>query len=171
MTFAFRRPGFLVAALMLMACNDRNAEERDATTFDARRLVGTWDARFYLDRPLIVGSDSESTKQDVQGELAFLANRSVSQAYPMMESPSANGAFDVDFRPFGFDARSDDETPVAAAGWISADSLEIMLGNPNSDITVRMRGKVAADSIAGTWRVLVSRTGGGGGRFVMVRHR
>jgi hypothetical protein len=28
-----------------------------------------------------------------------------------------------------------------------------------------------ADSIAGTWRVLVSRTGGGGGRFVMVRHR
>jgi hypothetical protein len=110
-------------------------------------------------------------KQDVYGQLALLANRSVSQAYPLMESPSAYGAFDVDFTPFGFDARSNDETPRAVAGWLSLDSLEIILGDPSSDITVRMRGRVRDDSIAGSWRVLVSRTGGGGGRFVMVRHK
>ena len=110
-------------------------------------------------------------KQGVQGELAFLANRSVNRAYPTMDSPAAYGAFDVDFTPFGFDARSDDETPIAAAGWLSPDTTEIILGDPSSDITVRMRGRVTGDSIAGSWRVLVSRTGGGGGRFVMVRHK
>lgn len=171
MIVTVRYSGLVLVAAVLIACNDRSGLEREARTVDTQRLVGTWDARFYLERPLVVGSDSGSTKQHVQGELAFLANRSLSQRYPMMESPSANGAFDVDFTPFGFDARSDDETPVASAGWLSADSLEIMLGDPHNDITVRMRGRVTADSIAGTWRVLVSRTGGGGGRFVMVRHR
>ena len=170
MIFAFRNLGLVVVAAVVIACNERCGLASEARTADTRRLVGTWDARFYLERPLIVGSDS-ATKQHVQGELAFLANRSVSQAYPMLESPSANGAFDVDFTPFGFDARSDDEAPVAAASWLSPDSLEIMLGDPHSDITVRMRGEIMTDSIVGSWRVLLSRTGGGGGRFVMVRHR
>jgi hypothetical protein len=171
MTFAFRSSGFALAAAMLLACNDRSALNRRAQTATTQRLVGTWDAHFHLDRPLVVGSDSDSTKQDVQGELALLANRSVDRAYPTMESPAAYGAFDVDFTPFGFDARSNDETPVAAAGWLSPDSLEIILGDPHSDITVRMRGRIMNDSIVGGWRVLVSRTGGGGGHFLMVRHK
>jgi len=170
MIFAFRNLGLVVVAAVVVGCNERSGLASEARTADTRQLVGTWDARSYLERPLIVGSDS-ATKQHVQGELAFLANRSVSQAYPMLESPSANGAFDVDFTPFGFDARSDDEAPVAAASWLSPDSLEIMLGDPHSDITVRMRGEIMSDSIVGSWRVLLSRTGGGGGRFVMVRHR
>lgn len=171
MTLAFRGSVFVLVAAMLMACNDRSALDRQAQAPRTRRLIGTWDASFHLERPLVIGSDSGSMKQHVQGELAFLANRSVNRAYPTMKSPSAYGAFDVDFTPFGFDARSDDETPVAAAGWLSTDSLEIILGDPHSDITVRMRGLVTGDSIAGSWRVLVSRTGGGGGRFVMVRHK
>jgi hypothetical protein len=110
-------------------------------------------------------------KQEVHGQLALLANRSVNAAYPMIESPSAYGAFDVDFTPFGFDAVSNDETPRAVAGWVSPDSLEIILGDPASDVTVRMHGGVRGDSITGGWRVLVARTGGGGGSFVMVRHK
>lgn len=172
MSFLTRGSGLvLVGVILVAACDDRSASDRQARYGTTQRLIGTWDARFHLDRPLVVGSDSVSMKQDVLGELAFLANRSVNRAYPTMESPAAYGAFDVDFTPFGFDARTDDETPVAAAGWLSADSLEIILGDPQGDITVRMRGGVTADSIAGSWRVLVSRTGGGGGRFVMVRHR
>jgi hypothetical protein len=171
MIYVFRRSGLVLVAMTLIACNDRSGLDQKARTVDTRQLVGTWDARFDLERPLVVRSDSESTKQLVRGELAFLVNRSVSEAYPMLESPSANGAFDVDFAPFGFDVRSDNQTPVAAARWLSPDSLEIILGDPESDITVRMRGKIMTDSIVGTWRVLVSRTGGGGGRFVMVRHK
>lgn len=171
MTLTVRRFGFCLFLVMQLACTDRSALDRQAQTAATRQLIGTWDARFYIDRPLVVGSDAESMKQEVHGQLALLANRSVNRAYPIMESPSAYGAFDVDFTPFGFDARSDDETPVAAAGWLSADSLEIILGDPHNDITVRMRGRVMNDSIAGSWRVLVSRTGGGGGHFVMVRHK
>lgn len=127
MNFTFRGSVFLLIAAMLMACTDRGALNREAEAARTQRLIGTWDARFYIDRPLVVGSDAESMKQEVHGQLALLANRSVSQAYPLMESPSAYGAFDVDFTPFGFDARSDDETPVAAAGWLSLDTLEIIL--------------------------------------------
>jgi hypothetical protein len=156
---------------MLIACNDRSALERQAEAATTQRLVGTWDARFHLERPLVVGSDSESMKQDVSGQLAFLANRSVNRAYPTMQSPSAYGTFDVDFTPFGFDARSDDETPRAVAGWLTPDSLEMIIGDPESDVTVRMHGSLTGDSIVGGWRVLVARTGGGGGSFVMVRHK
>jgi hypothetical protein len=154
-----------------MACNDRSALERQAQTAATQRLIGTWDAGFRLDRALILRPDSESMKREINGQLAFLANRSVNRGYPTMNSPSADGTFDVDFTPFGFDTRSDDEPPRAVAGWLSADSLEIILGDPRSDVTVRMAGRVGGDSIVGGWRVLVARTGGGGGRFVMVRHK
>jgi hypothetical protein len=156
---------------MLIACNDRSALERQARAATTQRLIGAWDAGFHLDRALILRPDSESMKRVIHGQLAFLANRSVDRAYPTMNSPSAYGSFDVDFSPFGFDARSDDEPPMAVAGWLSADSLEIILGDPRSDVTVRMTGRVTGDSIIGGWRVLVARTGGGGGHFVMVRHK
>ena len=171
MTAAFRTSGLCLLAAMLFACTDRSALERQARAANTQRLIGTWDAHFRLDRALIISSDSESMKQEVRGQLAFLANRSVDRGYPTMNSPSAYGSFDVDFTRFGFDARSDDEPPTAVAGWLSADSLEIILGDPRSDVTVRMAGRVAGDSIVGGWRVLVARTGGGGGRFVMVRHK
>ncbi|HEY3257402.1 MAG TPA: hypothetical protein VGJ64_00990 [Gemmatimonadaceae bacterium] len=157
--------------MMLFACTDRSALERQARAASTQQLIGTWDARFHLDRALMVSPDSASMKQEIHGQLAFLANRSVDRGYPTMNSPSAYGSFDVDFTPFGFDARSDDEPPTAVAGWLSADSLEIILGDPWSDVTVRMAGRVGGDSIVGGWRVLVARTGGGGGRFAMVRHR
>jgi len=171
MTIALRSSGFALVAAISIACNDRGALARQAQAATTQQLLGTWDARFHLERPLIIGSDSELTKEEVHGQLALLANRSVDRAYPTMQSPSASGTFDVDFAPFGFDARSDNATPTAVAGWLSPDTLEIILGDPESDVTVRMHGSVVGDSIAGWWRVLVARTGGGGGRFVMIRHR
>jgi hypothetical protein len=166
-----RGSGICLTVTLVMACTDRSALERQALTASSQRLIGIWDVRFHLDRPLVASPESESTRRDVSGELAFLANRWVKRLYPMMDSPSDYGSFDVDFAPFGFDARSNDETPTALARWLSDDSLEIILGDPNSDVTVRMGGRLASDSIAGGWRVLVARTGGGGGRFVMVRHK
>ena len=171
MTPAFRTSGLCLLAAMLFACTDRSALERQARAATTQRLIGTWDARFHLDQPLVLRPGSGSVKQDVYGQFAFLANRWLNRDYPTMESPSDYGTFDVDFTPFGFDARTNDEAPTAVAGWLKHDSLEIILGDPQSDMTVRMSGRVAGDSIVGGWRVLVSRTGGGGGRFVMVRHK
>lgn len=166
-----RGVGLCLIAAMLTACNDRSALERQAQSPSNQRLIGMWDVRFHLDRAVVLSTGSESTPADVSGQLAFLANRWVRHLYPMMDSPSDYGSFDVDFTPFGFDARSNDETPTASARWLTDDSLEIFLGDPSNDVTVRMHGRFSGDSIAGGWRVLVARTGGGAGRFVMVRHK
>jgi hypothetical protein len=162
------RAALCLAALMLAACDrDRTALERRADSPETKRLIGTWDARFRLERPLLVGSTPQ--KLDVIGEMAFVANRTLLRAYPTMELPSDYGSFDVDFSPFGFDARSD--SPTALAAWHASDSVDIILGEPHSDISVRMHGRFVGDSIVGGWRVLISRTGGGGGSFVLVRHK
>jgi hypothetical protein len=55
------------------------------------------------------------------------------------------------------------------AEWRGADSLDIVLGQPDSDISVRMHGRFLGDSIVGIWRVSISRTGGGGGTFVLLK--
>jgi hypothetical protein len=168
MTLPFRLCGLGLVAAMLIACTDRSALERQARAATTQRLIGTWDARFHLDQPLIL---RPAVKQDVYGQLAFLANRWLNRKYPAMDSPSDYGTFDVDFTPFGFDARSSNETPTAVAGWVGDDSLEIILGDPQSEIAVTMRGGVRGDSIGGNWRVSISRSSGGGGKFVMVRHK
>ena len=171
MKFAVRNPGLSALAVILIACSDRSALERQADAASNQRLIGIWDARFQLERPLFGTADSGALNHSVRGELAFLANRWVTRAYPTMRSATAYGSYDVDFTPFGFDSRSNDETPTAVAGWLSSDSLEIIIGDPESDVSVRMDGRIAGDSIAGGWRVLIARSGGSGGRFVMVRHR
>jgi hypothetical protein len=157
-----------LVALMLAACTeDRSVLEQRAESPETKRLVGTWDARFVLDRPLLIGS--EPRQREIRGEVAFVANRSLVRTYPTMELPSDAGSFDVDFSPFGFDVRSDNQTPTALAAWHASDSVDIIL-EPRSDVSVRMHGRFVGDSIVGDWRVLVSRTGGGGGRFVLVRN-
>jgi hypothetical protein len=169
MKVATLRSAFFLIATVI-GCSDHSALERQARATTTQHLIGTWDARFHLDRPLLVAQQAGSPLRDVSGQLAFLANHSVTQTYPAMPSPSDYGTFDIDFNPFGFDPRSDNETPTAEA-WLGGDSLQVMLGDPTGDITVRMSGRVVGDSISGQWTVLISRTGGGGGRFVMLRHR
>lgn len=171
MTFAARNTVLSVLMAILIACSDRSALERQAVAASNQRLIGMWDARFQLARPLFGSADSGAAKRYVRGELAFLANRWVTRAYPSMKLATAYGSYDVDFTPFGFDPRSNDETPTAVAGWLGSDSLEIIIGDPESDLSVMMDGKIADDSIAGEWRVVIARSYGSGGRFVMVRHR
>lgn len=161
--------GLCLSGLLLAACDgDRAALARRADSPETKRLVGTWDARFQIERPLLIGSPPK--QHEVKGQLAMLANRSLIDAYPTMELPTDYGTFDIDFTPFGFDGRADGQTPTVFAAWRGADSLDIVLGEPDGDISVRMHGRFLGDSIVGTWRVLISRTGGGGGSFVLVKH-
>jgi hypothetical protein len=170
MTFTARNLGLSVSVAILIACSDRSALERQANAASNQRLIGIWDARFQLDRPLF-GSTDGKVDRNVPGELAFLPNRWVTRTYPTMRSATVYGSYDVDFTPFGFDPRSNDETPTAVAGWLGSDSLEIIIGDPESDLSVQMDGRIAGDSIAGGWRVVIARSYGSGGRFTMVRHR
>jgi hypothetical protein len=165
-----RITAFWFVIVMLGACSeDRSVLEQRAESPETKRLVGTWDANFRLERPLLIGS--EPSQREISGEVAFVANRTLVRAYPTMELPSDAGSFDVDFSPFGFDLRSDSQTPTALAAWHASDSVDIILGEPRGDVSVRMHGRIVGDSIVGGWRVLISRTGGGGGSFVLVRHK
>jgi hypothetical protein len=167
----WRSARLLFAATVVMACMDRSELEQQAQAATTQRLIGTWDARFHLDHPLASGPGFGWVKQDVDGQLAFLANRWLTRTYPLVNVPSDYGVFDVDFSPLGFDARSSNHTPAAIAGWQSQDSVQIILGDPESGIAVTMAGRSRGDSIVGAWRVWISRAAGGGGHFVMVRHK
>jgi hypothetical protein len=166
----WRSAALFFATTAVMACTDRTALEQQAQAATTQRLIGTWDTRFHLDHPLPSGPGFGSEEQDVKGQLAFLANRWLNHTYPLMNVPSDYGVFDVDFSSLGFDARRSNETPTAVAGWQSQDSVQIILGDPESAIAVTMGGRARGDSIVGTWRVWISRAAGGGGHFVMVRH-
>jgi hypothetical protein len=167
----WRTAGFFFATTAGVACADRSALDQQAHAAATQWLIGTWDTRFHLDHPVASGPGFGPVKQDVYGQLAFLANRWLTRSYPLVNVPSDYGVFDIDFSPLGFDARRNNEIPTAVAGWQSQDSVQIILGDPKTEIAVTMGGRARGDSIVGAWRVWISRAGSGGGHFVMVRHR
>ena len=171
MISTLRSAGLLFVLTATVSCTDRSVLEQRAQTAATQRLIGTWDAHFHLDHPLASGPGFGWVKRDVTGQLAFLANRSLTRSFPLIDVPSDYGIFDVDFSPLGFDARRGNETPTAIAGWWAQDSVQIILANLEDGIAVTMEGRAMGDSIVGTWRVWISRAAGGGGHFTMVRHR
>ena len=171
MISTLRSAGLLFAMTAMVSCTDRSVLEQQAQTATTQRLIGTWDTHFHLDHPIASGPGFGWVKRDVTGQLAFLANRSLTRSFPLIDVPSDYGVFDVDFSPLGFDARRRNETPTAIASWQAQDSVQITLANLENGIAVTMEGQTRGDSIVGTWRVWVSRAAGGGGHFVMIRHR
>jgi hypothetical protein len=171
MTTLARRISLCLAAATMLACADRSAMEKRAAAQAAQRLVGTWDVRFDLERPLLLTARTGTAVRVVRGRLAFLENEWLNASYPQIETPTDYGTYDIDFTPFGFEPRNAGQPPTAVAGWLGKDSVEIILAPEQSRTAVAMRGKFAGDSIAGTWEVSISRADGGGGRFLMSRHR
>lgn len=159
------------AVAAILACGDRSSVEQGSRVALAERLTGTWDVRFEVDRPPLLTEQDIRSLRVVEGQLAFLTNRSLDASYPQLATPTNYGTFDVDFSPFGFEARNRHRTPTAVAGWLSADSVEIILAPDENRTIVRMRGRSAGDTVAGVWDVSISRVGGGGGGFVMRRRR
>jgi hypothetical protein len=171
MISTLRSAGLLLAMTAMVSCTDRSVLEQRAQTATSQRLIGTWDAHFHLDHPIASGPGFGSVKRDVKGQLGFLANRSLTRSFPLIDVPSDYGVFDVDFSPLGFDARRGNEPPTAIASWQTQDSVRIILADLENGIAVTMEGLTRGDSIVGTWKVWISRAAGGGGHFVMVRHR
>lgn len=159
------------AVAVMLACGDRSGVEQRSRVALAERLTGTWDVRFEVERPPVLTERDVRSRRVVEGQLAFLTNRSLDVSYPNVATPTNYGTFDVDFSPFGFEPGNRHRTPTAVAGWLSADSIEILLAPDENQAVVTMRGRTAGDTVAGVWDVSISRVGGGGGRFVMRRHR
>ena len=159
-----------LSIIWIAGCSDQSALDRQANAAATKQLIGTWSARFYLDRAPLLTAGNDSSMRDVEGELALLSNRWLSDSYPEINAPAAFGTYDIDFRPFGFDPRRSGEEPTAVAGLLQKDSVRILLGSRDGETRVAMVGRIMGDSIRGNWTVSISRSGGGGGRFVIFRH-
>ena len=172
--------GAVVLAAALVAC--RGADAARAHTLDepaARRLVGTWDARFRSDRPDSAAGLGGARATETRGTIALVEDRA-GTAYPDVPLALHAGAYDVDFRPLGFDPHVADEPPTAvattlgaAAGGRTPDSVLVVLspqgGGRGVTRAVVLRGRLAGDSVVGHWL-----TGGVppfGARGTFVLHR
>jgi hypothetical protein len=149
---------------------DDSSRERALDTPTARRLVGSWDATFTLDRPLIVTADS-TRPRSVTGALAFVEARRVPPEVPQLSGATHDVAFDVDFLPFGLDLRARGASPVAVARTSERDSVSILFGADESLHAVRVQGAFVGDSVTGVWTADSPRSAGAGGRFSMHRHQ
>lgn len=157
----------LVAGIvtLLIGCANRQTDQYESQM--AKELTGTWDITLHLNRPPLLAADTLSTKRDVIGSVAFLANRSLKNQYAGVSALTNYGTYDIDFSAFGFDPREGGRVPTVVAGLIAKDSIEIVLGPDQGGVSVWMRGLVTGDSIAGRWEVSFPRAGAGGGSFLM----
>ena len=106
------------------------------------------------------------------GTLVFAADRYGRIAAAELADPTNDGAYDLDFRPFGFSSRARSEVPTVvarAAATRVGDSIYVVLSPGTTRFAVRMAGLLAADSAAGSWTATAFSPGGGTGRFTMRR--
>ena len=153
-------------ATLITACGESRRYEHGESAL-GKELEGTWNIDFHLQRSPLLGSDTLSGKRDVNGSLIFLASQSPENHYSGVGDPTDYGTYDIDFSPFGFDPRETGKIPTTVVGWVSPDSIEIVLSPDQTDISVRMTGGVSHDTISGKWEVSFPRAGAGGGSFLM----
>ena len=136
----------------------------------ASSLAGVWTIRLsLLTAPF--GARVVEEKPDIDGQIALLRNSSIAKRYAHLTTVTNYGSYDIDFSPFGFDSPETGKPTSVLAGPFDSDSITILLSPNQSDMEIRMTGKLFGDSVEGTWSVAFSRAGVGGGRFTMHKVR
>lgn len=153
-----------------LACSAReDADRRRALDQpSARRLVGTWDVTFQLDRSMRTAG-SPAPHSTVTGTLALVENRVVPLDAPQLRGATHHGAYDIDFAPLGFALRDDGAARDAMAR-TAGDSVVIVFESPGAAITLHARGTFSHDTLSGIW-IAESPRAGAAGRFSMRRRR
>jgi hypothetical protein len=172
----------LVVALLLAS----NACHGDAAARRARllrapvrqRLAGTWQVAFVAD-PHSTTIAERASHDTVVGLLVFAPNDHGPLAVAGIDGVTHEGAYDLDFAPFGWTTRGRDAAPTAIARVVIApgglpvvpggDSLYVVLSPGTERFAVQMSGVLVRDTATGVWSALAHSAGGGEGRFVMVR--
>jgi len=154
-----RAPATIVAllgALLLGTANSPRPQRAAPGTLDGVWKVVAWKG------PSRIGPGQGA------GEIAFLRGSWIDRVNLInVRSYTIYGIYDVDFTTLGFDCRPKQGLPLAGGHEFSGDSAEVVL-NPQTDHGgVTLAGRVAGDSITGTW--YERREGGSSGRFVMRR--
>ena len=155
----------MVLALVMAGCSIGGGRRR-VESAPARRLVGTWDVRFHVER-----TSDGPVSRDLRGELALLPNRWVTHDYPQLDVPTHYGSYDVNVRAAGFEPRDRGAIPDAIALTTGRDSAIVVLDPGEGETSVMMRGAWSGDSLVGRWWVDAGRGGAvADGHFVMARH-
>ena len=142
--------------LMLLACrapDGRNADwERHAAA-----LSGHWSVRFSY------GQGGEAT-----GAMDLTANGTIERDYPRIGLPTNYGTYAVAFGGLG-GAPSGALVPAVVAGFVGDDSIFVLFETDRPAFSMEMRGRLANDSVRGTWLAAQSRGTIASGTFTMVR--
>ena len=157
---------FSVIALSASNCSNPPMPAVDATV--AKKLAGSWSVVFFLSSSPVMSAGGGS-RQPIEGRIALLANKSVTESYAGIPMVTAYGSYDIDFSPFGFPSPENGTPPTVVAASSVNNSVEIVLNPASETESIRLQGLIASDSIKGTWTVSFPRAGSGGGLFVMHR--
>ena len=168
-----RRLTALCLLLLLSVACDRPDAARRLALLDSpaeQRLVGTWDATFYLDSRASLRPVGDATTA-VRGVLAFAPDHHGPVSIAELDGVTHEGAYDLDFSPFRFTTPTD--VPAVAMARVipgaRADSIEIVLSPGTGRFAMRMAGHLTSDSASGDWIAYAYAGNGGTGRFVMRR--
>ena len=164
----------------LAACGGADAAQR-TRLLDApamRRLAGSWEVSFVAD-PRSTTLSMHASPLVVTGTIVLATAHHGPNAVRDMRNVTHEGAYDLDFRPFGWTTRGENDpaiavaqlSPGAATGSVATlpDSVFVVLSPGTSRFSVQMRGTLKGDSVQGTWSASSFSAGGGDGRFVMRR--
>jgi hypothetical protein len=164
-----------IALIFICGCGNENTNRSvELNAPAARRLVGTWNAEFWLDRNAYHSRDTTevpgtiSLEEDTYGRISATELGDATHA----------GVYDLDFSRFGFEAREPDAVPTVIArvshrivNGAPIDSLRIVLSPGSPLFPVVMSGLIDCDRPAGQWTASAYRTGGASGHFAMTRAR
>src|SRR4051812_4968884 len=171
---------FVILLPGLAACDGVDAAER-TRLLDApamRRLVGTWEVSFQAD-PGSTTLAMRASPGAVTGTIMLATAHHGPTAAGGMQGVTHEGAYDLDFRPFGWTTRGDNDPAevvarlrprsARATDSTTRDSVFLVLSPGTSRFSVQMRGTLEGDSVRGSWSASSFSAGGGDGRFVMHR--
>ena len=156
--------GLLLAAAFA-ACGGRDRSPADEGRPDP--LTGIWDAELVVTRPLLGRADSAEVGT-AGGRIALLRQDRHSGARGLTGVPTHVGIHTLALHRFGFEPQRRSEVPGVVARWIRPDSVELAFESPNPDESFTIHGRVAGDSIVGSWHY-GTRVTGAAGRLRMQR--
>jgi hypothetical protein len=106
------------------------------------RLAGVWQAEFRRD------TDSAFV---VVGQIALFPSPRLRSHYQISDPNALEGAFDVDFRQWGFDLQRPAEPSQAMAHPTANDSIEIILNPRVGSGSVILIGTLQRETVLGNW--------------------
>lgn len=150
--------------LALAACGGVRARDA-AWERHAASLAGHWAVRF--DYGPAVRAGDPRPDPPVNGSIDLTINRTVDRDYPRIGVPTNYGTYAIAFRGLG-GSPSGGRVPALVAG-VDSDSVFVFFETDRESFSLQMRGRLAGDSLRGSWIAAQSRGTIAAGTFTMTR--